>query len=340
MRELTELGARGKIGGMTPARARTALLTVALGLVATACTSGDDPAPPTGPSAPASAIVAVPASADLYVGDPQRVAFGIVPHDGGFVSFGTAEIAFAYIGTAEEAIEPQPGPSVTATFVPTYGSPASSGGPTVTSGSEGRGVYQASGVVFDRAGFWTATVTVDVEGLGPQSAEATVVITDEPGIPGPGDPALATENLTVDSADVPLAAIDSRAATRGVIPDEVLHEWTIARAIEEGRPALVVFATPVYCLSRFCGPVTDMIEDLAGRYADRAVFIHIEVWKDFQNQVLNDAALEWLVMPDGGLTEPWLFLIGADGIVIDRWSSLWSEADVETQLEALPQMSA
>jgi len=227
---------------------------------------------------------------------------------------------------------------VTATFVPTYGSPASSGGPTVTSGSEGRGVYQASGVVFDRAGFWTATVTLDVEGLGLQSAEATVVVTDEAGISAPGDPALPTENLTVDSAGVPLAAIDSRAASKGEIPDSVLHEWTIAQAIEEGRPALVVFATPVYCLSRFCGPVTDMVEDLAGRYTDRAVFIHVEVWGDFQNQVLNDAALEWLVMPNGDLIEPWLFLIGADGIIIDRWSSLWSEADVESQLEALPPM--
>jgi hypothetical protein len=268
------------------------------------------------------------------------VAFGVVSHDGDFVSFGTAEIEFTYIGTAAEPTEPQPGPSATATFVPTYGSPASSGGPTVTSGSEGRGVYQASDVVFDDAGFWTATLTLDVEGLGPQSAEATVAVTEEPGIPGPGDPALPTENLTMDSADVPLAAIDSRAANKGEIPDTILHEWTIARAIEEGRPALVVFATPVYCVSRFCGPVTDMIEDLAGRYADRAVFIHVEVWGDFQNQVVNDAALEWLVMPDGSLIEPWLFLIGADGVVIDRWSSLWSEADVETQLEALPPMSA
>lgn len=323
---------------MAPARARVALLTVALGLVATACTSGDDPAPPTGPSGPASTIVAIPASADLYVGEPQRVAFGVVQHEGGFVSFGTAEIDFTYIGTSAEPTEPQPGPSATATFVPTYGSPASSGGPTVTSGSEGRGVYQATDVVFDRAGFWTATVTLDVEGLGVQSAEATVVVTDEPGIPAPGDPALATENLTAVTVDVPLAAIDSRAANKGEIPDEVLHEWTIARAIEEGRPALVVFATPVYCVSRFCGPVTDMIEDLAGRYADRAVFIHVEVWGDFQNQVVNDAALEWLVMPNGDLIEPWLFLIGADGVVIDRWSSLWGEADVEAQLEALPPM--
>ena len=258
------------------------VLGLALALVTTACSNGDDPVVATGPTAPASAIVAISANADLYVGDPQRVSFGVVTHDGGFVSFGSGEFDFTFVGNAAGATEQRAGPSAPATFVPTYGSPARDGGPRVTTGSEGRGVYQATDVVFDEAGFWTATVTLDVDGLGTQTAEATVTVAEEPAIPGPGDPALRTENLTVDSEDVPLAAIDSRAATRGEIPDPELHDWTIARAIEEGRPALVVFATPVYCVSRFCGPVTEMVEDLADRYADRAVYIHVEIFRDYQ----------------------------------------------------------
>ena len=325
---------------MIPRRLVVPALALALALAATACSNGDDPVQPTGPTAPASAIVAIPASADLYVGDPQRVALGIVTHEGGFVSFGTGEFDFAFVGTAAGSTEQRPGPSAPATFIPTYGSPDRDGGPRVTTGSEGRGVYQASDVVFDEAGFWTATVTLDVEGMGVQRAEATVTVAEAPAIPGPGDPAKPTENLTVDSPDVPLAAIDSRAATRGVVPDPELHEWTIARAIEEGRPALVAFATPVYCVSRFCGPVTEMVEDLADRYPDRAVFIHVEIFLDYQNQVVNDAALEWLQLPDGSLVEPWLFLIGADGTIVDRWSSMWSEAEVEAALEALPSMDA
>jgi len=329
------------MGDVTSSRTRVILLAVAIGLVAASCTNGDDPAP-TGPSAPASAIVAIPASSDLYVGDPQRVAFGIVTHEGAFVSFGAAEFAFEFVGTAAGSVEPRPGPSATARFVPTYGSPEGTGGPTVTTGSEGRGVYEATDVVFDEAGFWTATVTLDIEGLGAQGAEATVAVTDAPVIPAPGDPAIPSQNLTVDLSDAPLAAIDSRAATKGKIPDEALHEWTIAEALEQGRPALVVFATPVYCVSRFCGPVVDMVEDLAGRFGDRAVFIHVEFWRDFnaEPQVVNAAADEWLRMPDGSYTEPWLYLIGADGIIVDRWSSLWSEAEVAAALEALPPMSA
>jgi len=99
-----------------------------------------------------------------------------------------------------------------------------------------------------------------------------------------------------------------------------------------------VFATPAFCEVRFCGPVTDMVGNLSRRYDDRAVFIHIETWKDHDKQKLNEAALDWLQLPNGDLTEPWLFLIGSDGTIVDRWSSMWSEREVETELEALPAM--
>jgi hypothetical protein len=314
---------------------RRILLTgVALSLLASACTS-DEPET-TGP-ARTSEIVAIPATSDLYAGDPQRVSLGLVLHDGRLISFGEAEVSFSYVGTAAEPTDPQPGPSATAAFVPTYGTPEGPGIADVTTPSEGRGVYEAEGVTFDRAGFWTAEVTVDVQGMGTQNAEASLPVLEAPQLPAPGDRAMPTENLTLDSKGVPQGAIDSRATTTGTIPDPELHEWTIARAIEQGRPALVLFATPVYCVSRFCGPVTDMIQDLARRYEDRAVFIHVEIYEEFgEEQVVNDAALEWLQTPNGDLTEPWLYLIGSDGIIIDRWASMWSEDDVEAALEDLP----
>ena len=316
---------------------RSILAGLALSLLAAACSS-DEPEPPTGPTA-TSEIVAVPASSDLYAGAPQRVSLGLQLHDGRLVSFGEAEVSFSFVGTAAEPTQAQPGPSATAAFVPTYGTPEEASGPVATAPNAGRGVYQADDVTFDRAGFWTAEVTVDVEGMGTQTAETTVPVLDEPQIPAPGDRAEPTENLTLDSKGVPEGAIDSRATSTGAIPDPELHEWTIGRAIEQGRPALVVFATPVYCASKFCGPVTDMVQDLAGRYEDRAVFIHVEIFKEYgETIVVNDAALEWLQLPNGDLTEPWLYLIGGDGIILDRWSSLWSEEDVETALEALPRM--
>ncbi|HEY7661042.1 MAG TPA: hypothetical protein VIC58_10640 [Actinomycetota bacterium] len=313
-------------------------LVPAFALLAASCSS-DDPSPsgPTGGSS--SDMVAIPATSDLFAGDPQRVSLGLVMNDGSFVSFGDVDIAFSFVGTAAAPTDPQPGPTEVATFVATYGTPDGGDGPVVTSPSEGRGVYQASDVTFDEPGFWVATVTAEIDGLGTQRAEATLPVAEAPAIPAPGDEAPATENLTMESTGVPLAAIDSRAATRDRVPDPELHEWTIARAIQEGRPALVVFATPVYCVSRFCGPVTDMVEELSRQYGDRAVFIHVEIYEEFApNQVVNEAALEWLEQPDGSLTEPWLYLIGADGVIVDRWASMWGEDEVAAELDALPPM--
>ena len=66
-------------------------------------------------------MVAIVASVDLWAGDPQRVSVGLVTNENELVSYGTVDLAFSYIGTAEEPVEPQPGPKATATFIPTYG---------------------------------------------------------------------------------------------------------------------------------------------------------------------------------------------------------------------------
>ena len=314
-----------------------------LGLFAAACgsdggqtgSSGPATTSPTGATGPGSGLTAIVASVDLYVGAPQRVSFGLVLPDGTLVSFGEIGVDFTFLGTAQTPAE-TPGPSVTATFIPTYGTPDRKGGPQVTSPDEARGVYEASGVVFDQPGFYQASVSADVEGLGPQVAKTTFQVNAEPQLLAPGDTALKTENLTIDSKGVPKAAIDSRFATDGKIPDPELHDTTIAAALKQGRPVLAVFATPVYCVSQFCGPVTDMVQDLAAKNADRAAFVHVEIWKDFDTQTLNTAATDWLLLPSGDLTEPWLFLIGADGTIIDRWCSLWSEDEVQAALDALP----
>ena len=319
-------------------RLRVLAFVLLFGLVVAACTSDGDDQPPATGTTGGSQLTAIMASVDLYASDPQRVSIGLVTADNHLVSFGTVDLAFSMVGSAEDPTAPQPGPTATATFVPTFGTPDRSGGPVVTNPNEGRGVYEAEGVVFDQPGFWVADVTANVEGMGRQTAQASFAVTPEPGLPAPGDRAMKTQNLTTTSRSVPLSAIDSRAGNTGTIPDPKLHRWTIAQAVDQGLPALVVFATPVFCISRFCGPVVNMVENLEHRYADRAVFIHVEIWKDYDKQVLNDAPKQWLTMPNGDLTEPWLFLIGADGTIQDRWSSMWSEQEVADELEALPPM--
>mgnify|MGYP000595607016 CR=1 FL=1 len=127
-------------------RLRLAAVLLALGLSAAACGGGSGGA--TGPTAPTSPdrsqIVAIVASVDLYTGAPQRVTVGLVTNDNRLVSYGTATFAFSYLGASDQPAQPEPGPSATATFIPTYGTDGSGGEePRITLPSEARGVYEA-----------------------------------------------------------------------------------------------------------------------------------------------------------------------------------------------------
>ena len=95
-------------------------------------------------------------------------------------------------------------------------------------------------------------------------------------------------------------------------------------------------STPVYCVSRFCGPITDEIDELAREYGDRVAFVHLEVWQDFEEQVVNPAAQEWIFPRDGSdAREPWVFVIGADGVVQARFDNVATDAELRAAVEAV-----
>jgi hypothetical protein len=281
---------------------------------------------------------ALVATTDLYVGANQRVGVGLPLNDGRLVSFGTVSFSFSFLGTSAEVTNGPPGPEVEARYIPTPGTPRGGEATEITEPSQARGIFEADGVRFDRAGYWQVAVTAEPDGQR-MRATAAFPVAERPALPAPGQPALPTKNLTMSSRGVPAAAIDSRAVTDGKVPDPELHRWTIAEALRQHRPILVVFATPVYCVSRFCGPVVEAVERLWRRYGDRAVFIHVEIYRDYsaQPQEINKAAADWLLR-NGDLTEPWLYLIGPDGTILDRWSSVFDPAEVARELQRLPRM--
>jgi peroxiredoxin len=98
---------------------------------------------------------------------------------------------------------------------------------------------------------------------------------------------------------------------------------------------VVVVSTPTYCVSQFCGPITETVEGLADEYGDVAEFVHLEVWEDFNENVLNDAAAAWIQTESGG-GEPWTFLVGADGRIAARWDNVLDADELRDLLEELP----
>ena len=301
---------------------------VALTIAFAACTGGGSSIPT--PTARTGSLAASVASSDLYAGTPQRFLLGMLHQDAQGVKFltgGELPFAFSYLG-ADGGASPEPGPEATGSYIPAPGTPdAGNTEPTLTAPSEGRGVYQAEDVTFDRAGIWRVTTEADGETL-----TADFGVTDEPQLPAPGEPAPASENLTVDRTDVDPSSIDSRALQGAAVPDPELHSTTVAAALDTHSPILLVLATPTYCTSQLCGPDVEVVERLAANYVDRATFIHIEVWEHYPDTI-SDAAKDWLEPVE---TEPWMWLIGSDGTIVDRWGPVWSVDEVEGMLADLP----
>ncbi len=303
----------------------------ALLLVLVGCTSSGG-----GGGASADDLAVQVASFDLATGRPTRFIVGVITVDQRLLGYGAVDMRFSYVGTKENATNPSPfGPPVKGSYLPIHGSDVPSPQPATpqfVAASNTRGVYGAQ-TSFDKAGFWEVEVTATVDGKE-QKGKAAFPVNEAHAVPAPGDPALATETLTLTTPDVPRPAIDSRAGN-GEIPDPDLHRTTIAAALAAKRPIVAVFATPVYCTSRFCGPVTDLIDELAHQYADRADFVHVEIWREFQSKTVNKSAADW-VLRNEQINEPWVFVIGADGRISARFDNVVTKGELEPLIRGLP----
>jgi hypothetical protein len=304
---------------------RTMIASVLAGLLLAACGSTSSTSTAgTSPSASTNFALQV-ASTDLYAGTAQRVQVGVF---GSTTEQGVQLLTGGSIPLSLVAADGGAPITGDAHYVPAPGTPSTSS-PTLTPPSKARGVYQLDDVTFPGAGVWQAELSFTA-GDQPVDLTASFTVAETPAYPAPGQPALKTANLTM-ADDANPQAIDSRAQDGAPVPDPELHQDTIASAIAAHRAALVLFATPVYCTSQFCGPTTDALQKLAKTGPSTADYIHIEIWNDFQKSVVNKAAGEWLLR-NGDLTEPWLFLIGPDGTIVDRWGPLFEPAEVRAEL--------
>lgn len=315
------------------------LLTVVLVIVLmlSGCSSDDSSNnQPAGPDAETKNLNAQVASYDLAAGGKSRFIVGLFTSDENFVSWGRVDLEFFYLGRNEASNAPEEvGPTGEGRFLPV---PDSGGGefqpregPIAVPASEGRGVYEAL-VKFAKPGFWGVRVTVDFKDGPTQTADASFAVLPQHEVPTLGDQAPRTENLTIDSSDAPIEAVDSRAQGDGDVPDPELHESTVADSIRKGRPAVIVISTPVYCVSRFCGPITDMVASLSKEFGQSVDFIHIEVWRNFEKQVLNKGAADWIYRGESA-AEPWVFVVDGDGVIVERLDNVATADEIRAAIE-------
>ena len=232
-----------------------------------------------------------------YVPGRNRIAFGLIEHDGTLVYGNTA----VYVARGEHAKAHGPflAPADSLQVRPAFRSETSAGDEDVT------GVYRAE-VELPGSGRWLLLV-VTRSGEQLLGGAAAVTVRRSSPVPAVGDPAPRIHTPTLASVGGDVAQIDTR------VPPSRLHDVDLFDVVGR-RPVALLFATPALCRSRVCGPVADEAVQLETAYGDRMAFIHTEVYVD------NDPnkGLRPQLRAFGLSSEPWLFVIDARGRVAAR----------------------
>jgi hypothetical protein len=186
-----------------------------------------------------------------------------------------------------------------------------------------RGIYVAH-VTFDRPGAWGVEVLARRNDGSAEATRFTVDVLAVSRTPALGAAAPRSRNLVAgDVSD--LRQIDSSEP-----PDPRLHQVRIADAIAQGKPQVIVFATPKYCASRVCGPVLDVVRTLIPAYGRRVAFVHQEIWESGSLQKFSPTVEEWSLR-----TEPWIFVVDGQGIIRARFEGLTTRRELEAALRQM-----
>jgi len=275
-----------------PAMKRLSLLLVATALVASACAGNAG-----------ETLVGIRASTDPAVGD-SRLLFAVNEIDG--TRRGSPEEMVSVVASPLD----DPNRSIEADAVFTW----------IVADSVG--LYLAD-VPFDSAGLWQIDFTMST---GEDTEPFLIDIQAEPATVAIGEPAplIATPTLS----DTALEDI-----TTDADPVLSLYELSLDQVLQNGRKSVVLFATPAFCTSAACGPLLNQTKELIDRAPD-VDFVHIEVYEGF-NEVGFAPDGEHLapsVVAFGLPSEPWLFVVDEQGLVVARLEGVIGEGELEALL--------
>jgi hypothetical protein len=230
----------------------------------------------------------------------QRLAFGMIDGQGQFV-YGPSVV---YVAPTPDA--PAKGPfAAPADVLVTQGRYRSR---QAAEESDPFAAVYASQVPFDRPGNWAVlavTQTGNTYVAAPSRVRVTTKKQDQVPDVGEAAPKVATDTLESVGGDEEL--LDTR------VPPSDMHKESFDQVAGK-KPVALLFATPQLCQSRVCGPVTDIALQMQAKYGDTVEFIHQEVYEDNDPQQGLRRPLQEFRLP----TEPWLFIVGADGRITAR----------------------
>ncbi len=308
---------------MRPAAALTALLCVLLAGCGSPGGQGADSSSTTSASsaAPAGSIqalfaapgedVAVVAGTTDYAPGSNRVSFLVVDKKSQLIERPTARVWVAH------GLKDEPFLTTTARLEP-IGVP---GGDK----AEAQAIYVAHVTLPSAGKYWL--LAEPVGGEKKIQALGNLIVGKKAAAPAVGDRAIASKTPTLTSTGG-----DLKALTTARTPDRQLYRESVAGALAAHEPFVVSFATPLYCQSRTCGPVVDVVSAVRKRFAGRGVrFIHVEIYEgnDPANGV-NRWVDEWKLP-----TEPFTFVVDRRGVVRAKFEGAFSVNELQQAVAAV-----
>ncbi len=247
-------------------------------------------------------------ASELVVGE-NRFAVGLQTPDNAIID--DAEVAFTYYDLSN-AVAPVLESEATAERLASL---------------DGLTVIYANQRTFDRAGRWGVQIDATREDGTTLSRNIVFdVLADSPSL-AIGEQAPAVDSPTAADVDDDLTLLTS--ATE---PNPAFYDLSIADALANDKPTVVLFATPAFCQTRFCGPDYEIVSGLQQRYGDQLNFVHVEVYSGLPNPEANGFQFAQPMHDFGLTTEPWLYVIDANGTVTWRVEGLFTEDELVAAL--------
>ena len=198
------------------------------------------------------------------------------------------------------------------------------------------GVY-VTRASFPVAGAWMADFTTSVAGSPPETIPFSFDVKTDASVVWPGEkaPSVDTPTLADVGGDVSKLSTDAK-------PDKAFYETSVADALAAHKPFVLAFATPKFCQTATCGPTLEKVKAVAATHPD-VTFINVEPY------VLRevDGQLQPTTDPQGGLeaapatlaygllTEPFIFVVGGDGVVKESFELIFTPEEIDQALAGL-----
>jgi hypothetical protein len=261
----------------------------------------------------AKSSVSLGAATGTFTPGTQRFAFALTTNAGKFVYAPTAVYIAATPGAPAKG--PFLAPADPMTVQAQYRSQQNSGPGGI------QAIYAAD-VPIPKAGvFYVLALTKGPNGVIGATGQIAAAASSE--IPAVGDrpPAIATDTLTSVHGNEKLLT------TR--LPPESMASTSFDQVLGK-KPVALLFSTPQLCISRVCGPVTDVTVQVQHRFGDKVTFLHQEVYVDNQPSKGLRPQLKAFHLR----TEPWLFVMNRQGKIVARLEGAFGINEVTQAVQA------